>query len=418
MDGFVAEEQKACQCSLHEAMSYFTASDIPIIWRYAQTYVLMDNLFEPIPSWSYVSHLAMVSDWSATCTSATDPMSCTGSAQLAAPLNTWPGATLPWTDLTWLLHSHGVSWGYYLANGSEPDCGPTGCTDAPQDPGTPSIWNPLPWMLDVRSDGDLGNIRELSGFYNDVAAGTLPAVSWIVPNRKDSGHPALSSGPLSEPYVVSLINAIESSSSWGSTAILLTWDDWGGEYDHVVPPVIDNLGLGIRVPGILISPYSHLGTIDHQTLSFDSFNRFIEDNFLSGERLDPATDGRPDSRQTIREANPQLGDLTNDFAFTMPPAPPLLLPTLGLPARLTRGTTVKATGTHFAPGDAVTVSMNCGAPDCSARVDVATAIAGADGNFVTTFTVPASVPTSSYELISARGTDPLTEFAIAVSDVR
>ncbi len=77
------------------------------------------------------------------------------------------------------------------------------------------------------------------------------------------------------------------SPDWNSTAIFLSWDDWGGFYDHVVPPVVDQNGYGLRVPGIVISPYARQGLIDHQILSHDAYNKFIEDDFLGGQRLDP-----------------------------------------------------------------------------------------------------------------------------------
>jgi phospholipase C len=123
-----------------------------------------------------------------------------------------------------------------------------------------------------------------------------------------------------------LINAIMRSPVWSSTAIFLSWDDWGGFYDHVAPPVVDVNGYGLRVPGIVISPYAKQGCIDRQVLSHDAYNKLIEDDFLGEQRLDPATDGRPDSRLDVREAIPALGDLTGDFDFSQPPRPPLILP--------------------------------------------------------------------------------------------
>jgi phospholipase C len=116
------------------------------------------------------------------------------------------------------------------------------------------------------------------------------------------------------------------SPDWNSTAIFLTWDDWGGFYDHVVPPKVDELGYGIRVPGIVISPYAKRGYIDHQTLSFDAYLKFIEDDFLGGQRLDPKTDGRPDSRPDVREDERILGNLLHDFDFSQSPRPPMILP--------------------------------------------------------------------------------------------
>jgi len=124
-------------------------------------------------------------------------------------------------------------------------------------------------------------------------------------------------------YVTRLVNAAMQGPDWNSTAIFLTWDDWGGFYDHVVPPRIDGNGYGLRVPAMVISPWAKAGWIDHTTLSFDSYLRLIEDRFLGGQRLDPKTDGRPDARPTVRErlANP----IVKAFDFSQEPLPPVVL---------------------------------------------------------------------------------------------
>ncbi|MBV8085227.1 MAG: phospholipase, partial [Chloroflexi bacterium] len=228
---------------------------------------------------------------------------------------------------SWLLNKNHVSWKYYVADGTEPDCEDDTeqtCVQKPQNAGTPGIWNPLPWFTTVRQDGQLGNIQDLDHFYSDAKAGTLPAVSWIVPNGATSEHPPakVSAG---QTYVTDLINAIMRSSDWSSTAIFLSWDDWGGFYDHVTPPSVDQNGYGLRVPGLVISPYARQGYIDHQTLSHDAYAKFIEDDFLNGQRLDPSTDGRPDPRPDVRESLSQLGDLQADFDFTQQPLPPVVL---------------------------------------------------------------------------------------------
>jgi phospholipase C len=128
-----------------------------------------------------------------------------------------------------------------------------------------------------------------------------------------------------QAYVTRLINAAMQGRDWRSTAIFLAWDDWGGFYDHVAPPKVDRNGYGLRVPALVISPYAKRGYIDHQTLSFDAYLKFIEDDFIGGERLDPGTDGRPDPRPTVRESLPVLGDLTQDFDFSQPPRQPMIL---------------------------------------------------------------------------------------------
>jgi phospholipase C len=198
------------------------------------------------------------------------------------------------------------------------------CIPNPQKASVPGIWNPLPQFDTVKQDGQLANIQDVSNFFTAAKQGTLPAVSWIVPNGTLSEHPPalVSTG---QSYVTSIINTIMQSPDWNSTAIFLSWDDWGGFYDHVTPPSVDENGYGLRVPGLVISPYAKQGYIDHQTLSFDAYLKFIEDDFLNGQRLDPNTDGRPDPRPTVRENVSILGNLVNDFDFTQSPRAPEVL---------------------------------------------------------------------------------------------
>jgi phospholipase C len=243
-----------------------------------------------------------------------------------------------WTDLTWVLHRVHVSWRYYLAIGAEPDCrnpAQVTCPKVPQRPHSSGIWNPLPYFTTVNRDHQLGNIQDTQHLYAAARAGTLPAVSWVIPNHDTSEHPpqSISDG---QAYVTRVVNAIMRGPDWGSTAIFVTWDEMGGFYDHVPPPVVGGYQYGPRVPGLVISPYARQGLVDHQTLSFDAYVRFIEDRFLGGQRLDPATDGRPDPRPSVRETAPGLGDLTADFDFSQPPRPAVLLPERPPPAAASR----------------------------------------------------------------------------------
>jgi phospholipase C len=344
MDGFVAQaEHSPAKCvgrfdpacsggsGWNDVMGYHDAREIPNYWTYARDFVLQDHMFESEASWSLPSHLSMVSGWSARCTRQGDPQSCrAGEPQLLPEVPTTSPPQRPdyaWTDLTYLLFQHDVSWRYYLAQGTQPDCynDAETCTPRPQRVGTPEIWNPLPYFDTVHQDRQIGNIQPLSQFIAAAKAGTLPPVAWIVPYGETSEHPParMSAG---QTYVTRLINAAMQSPDWSSTAVFLAWDDWGGFYDHVVPPKVDGSGYGLRVPGLVISPYARHGFIDHQTLSFDAYLKFIEDDFLGGQRLDPATDGRPDPRPDVRESAPQLGNLTADFDFSGPSRLPLILP--------------------------------------------------------------------------------------------
>jgi phospholipase C len=373
MDGFIAQAdqgRKGCRDATDPActnsatpdvMGYHTQSDIPNYWTYAKDFVLQDHMFEPDSSWSLPAHLFLVSEWSAYCTQHDNPASCKNSLE-TKPAERPPGSPTyyggeagkrftgkkagqpdyAWTDLTYLLYKHQVSWGYYVDPGDEPDCeNPAAETCAPikQNSNTPGIWNPLPWFDTVHADHQLGNIQAVDNFYAQAKSGSLPAVSWVVPSDAISEHPP---APVSfgQSYVTSLVNAIMNSPDWDSTAIFLSWDDWGGFYDHVDPPTVDVNGYGLRVPGLLISPYARAGYVDHQTLSFDAYDKFIEDDFLGGQRLDPATDGRPDPRPDVRENQKILGNLVAEFDFNQNPRPPVLLP-------VHPGTTL--TGTPTAP---------------------------------------------------------------------
>jgi phospholipase C len=323
-----------------DVMGYHTASEIPNYWTYAKNFTLDDHAFEPVKSWSLPDHLFMVSGWSALCKNKS-PTSCIndilghyGLTQFdqAVTQEMATGTTtinLAWTDLTWLLYRAHVSWGYYVQTGTQPDCGNDSaetCQAVPQSYQTPGIWNPLPLFTDVQKDKQEKNIQPLDNFLSQARNGTLPAVSWVTPANVDSEHPP-SSVHAGQAYVTAVVNAVMKSPDWKSSAIFLSWDDWGGFYDHVVPPTVDRNGYGLRVPSLVISPYAKRGYIDHQTLSSDAYLKFIEDDFLGGARLNPRTDGRPDPRPTVRENVPRLGNLANDFNFAQKPRPPLLLPT-------------------------------------------------------------------------------------------
>jgi phospholipase C len=352
MDGFIKQAsnaKKGClnqndpECSnsaTPDVMGYHTAAEIPNYWTYADDFVLDDHMFEPVKSWSLPDHLYLVSGWSARCSSP-NPMSCKNEikgpytpAQMQKYVDQaidtgTADVTNAWTDITWLLYNHHVSWAYYVQTGDQPDCDDDSavtCAPVAQDYLTPGIWNPLPIFEDVQKDHQLRDIQPLDNYFAEAKTGKLPAVMWVTPSQADSEHPPASVHQ-GQAYVTAVINAAMKSPDWDSTAIFLQWDDWGGFYDGVLPPAVDQNGYGLRVPGLVISPYAKRGYIDHQTLSSDAYLKFIEDDFLGGSRLNPKTDGRPDPRPDVRENAPILGNMVNDFDFTQAPRPPVLLPT-------------------------------------------------------------------------------------------
>jgi phospholipase C len=342
MDGFIrgvidgpfpcAESRAPADCDGHgdlgpqdqpDVMGYHDAREIPNYWAYAEHFALQDHMFGPTDSWTLPAHLFLVSAWSARCTDPNDPMSCESDLVQDGVIDRQRKGAHPkifgWTDITQLLFEHDVSWAYYP--------GDSLCTGGlcPKD-GPTAAQNPLPSFTTVHDNHQLGNIKSHADFLRSLQDGTLPTISWITPGGGGiSEHPG-NGEPLTEgqAYVTKLINAVMRSDVWETTAIFLTWDDWGGFYDHVRPPRVDENGYGLRVPGILISPWARQG-VDSQVLTFDAYLKFIEDLYMGGERLDPRTLRRPDSRPTVREDVHILGDLRREFDFTQNPLPPLIL---------------------------------------------------------------------------------------------
>ena len=303
-----------------DVVSYHTAETIPNYWKYARNFVLQDRMFGPQDSWTLPAHLYLVSGWSASCAHPKNVDTCRSDVDLGDPADVWTYGEEPvygWTDITRMLDDEAVGWGYYVGDGTcwDPPCAPRqGGSSAP-------ARNPLPGFVKTARTDLEDNILTHTRFRTQAANGNLPAVSWIVPYAGVSEHPNGATGTVraGQAYVTRLINAVMEGPDWGTSAIFLTWDDWGGFYDHVKPPVVDVNGYGLRVPGIVISPYAKKGFVDHQTLSFDAFLKLIEDRFLDGRRL--PKEGRP----RVRERVEILGDLRRSFDFTQDPRNPMVL---------------------------------------------------------------------------------------------
>jgi len=310
-----------------DVMGFHTAKEIPNYWELARRYVLQDRMFAPVDSWTLPSHLFLVSGWSASCSNPRDPMTCRSDKNAPALWTKYfvaKGMDAPapyaWANITWLLDKGGVSWSYFV--------GPHTCTVKPKcglgydDKTTVPAQNPLPGFRTVReTSGSLNNVRFNDEYFAEANAGSLPSVSWVMPTRGRGEHPSdrIADG---EGWVSRVLNAAMQGPDAARTAVFLVWDDWGGFYDHVKPTRVDRNGYGIRVPGLLISPYASRDlNVDHQLLSFDAYLKLIEDRFLGGRRLDGRNWGWPDPRPTTREDVPALGDLRLAFDWSQDPIP-------------------------------------------------------------------------------------------------
>ena len=184
-----------------------------------------------------------------------------------------------------------VDWAYYSA--------------VPGQPGY--FWNAYNGINNVfHTDLWHQHMRPVDRLLDDIDANRLPAVTWVTPRFQLSDHPPFSTGH-SHNWVTKIVNKVMRSDMWEHTAIFLTWDEWGGFYDPIVPPAVDHIGLGIRVPLLTISPYTRRGVIDDERGEFSSPLRFISDNW----GLEPLTD-------RIRDTH----NFEHVFDFNRQPRPP------------------------------------------------------------------------------------------------
>ncbi len=292
MDGFVyALRLKGQDAAL--AMGYYDGNDLPYYWNLADEYVLFDRFYSSAMDGSFQNHVF----WTA-----------------AGPLQSalYQTTSYPYLETIFdRLQAKGISWKFYVQNYDPGINYRTRSSVEVENPNRLSqlIWVPLLSQDRFIDDPKLAShIVDLSEYHTDVQKGTLPAVAYLVPSGA-SEHPpgSIQSG---QKFVRGLIQELMRSEFWNHSAFVLTYDDWGGWFDHVPPPQIDDYGLGFRVPTILVSPYARKGYVVSNEYEYSSFLKFIEDNW---------------GLQSLTERDARALNMFEAFDFNQAPRPPVFV---------------------------------------------------------------------------------------------
>jgi len=283
MDGFVVAQGS------NVTMGYYDYHTIPYYWDYASQFVLLDNFYSSVMADSLPNHLYLVAGQSGGLTF--DERNAAFNFTSSSIQN----GKFDFNSIVNELGANGISWKYYagfhlsLTN-----------------------WNPMPVFSSIENNESmLNNVVDTSQFVTDVESNSLPSVSFVMPENDSVSEEPPGNATLGEQSVLPEVNAVMNSPYWSSTAIFLTWDDWGGWYDHVTPPQVDAYGYGFRVPCLIISPYARQGFIDHTQGDFTSILKFIETDF---------------SLPSLSSRDAQANNLMEAFDFAQSPNPPLALP--------------------------------------------------------------------------------------------
>jgi phospholipase C len=284
-------------CPANPQFMYVKPPDVAPYFALAEQYTFGDRMFQTNQGPSFPAHQFIISGTSAP--AATSPLFASENPKLspagciaaltntvtmidATGSETKSPAEYPCFDhptLTDFLDTAGITWRYYA-------------------PSAGSIWTGPDAIEHICQQQTIGGVRTCTGpdwinnviipewqVLQDISNGQLPEVSWIIPDGAHSDHAAENNGS-GPSWVASIVNSVGNSQYWNNTAILITWDDWGGWYDHVAPKVVNDgvswgsgYVYGFRVPLIVVSPYAKAKTIDHTTHDFGSILKFIETTF-------------------------------------------------------------------------------------------------------------------------------------------
>lgn len=286
MDGFDREVVSPATRS-NFAYAYVPSDEVRPYWQMASEYTFADRMFQSNTGPSFVAHLYLVAGQSQYADSNPNHLSTTSYAwgcdsppdahvsvlnelgdEVPGPFPCFDFPTLADTAIT-----QGVTWRYY----------------APGLDSLGNIWSAFDAIAHIRRTDLWGNVvSPETRVLENARVGNIPDITWVVPTMQNSDHPFPRSasdadvgvsGQNGPEWVASVVNALGEGPLWNTTAIFVVWDDWGGWYDHVAPPQLDRMGLGFRVPFIVISPWAKRRYVSHVQYEFGSILKFAEETF-------------------------------------------------------------------------------------------------------------------------------------------
>lgn len=263
--------------------AYVPQAETVPYWTLAQRYTLGDRMFQSNSGPSFVAHQYMIAGQSANSDENPDgmPWGCDAPSNERVALIGPNGTNLPgvypcfdYQTMADLLDAKGISWRYYAPSA-------TATNDGIAVFNSGFVWSAFQAIRHIRfgTDWTTNVISPNTQVLTDIANGQLAQVTWIVPAGRYSDHAGMGASADGPDWVASITNAIGASQYWDSTTIFISWDDWGGWYDHVNPPQVDAMGLGFRVPLIVVSPYARAGYVSHVTHEFSGFLKYTEEVF-------------------------------------------------------------------------------------------------------------------------------------------
>ena len=314
MDGFTHADVSYPSPNLPYA--YVPRSQTGPYWTLASAYTFGDHMFQSNTGPSFPSHQYLIAGQSAN----TDedptgtPWGCDAPSSVLVPVIQTSGADGPgvhpcfdYPTIADLLDAHHIGWRFY-SSADNADAAGNGFT-----------WSAFQAIKHIRfgSDWKKDIVTPDTQVLTDIKNGTLAQVTWITPATQYSDHPGEGATAHGPDWVADIINEIGASPFWDSTVVFVTWDDWGGWYDHVVPPQVDSMGLGFRVPLIVVSPYAKHGYVSHTTHEASGFLHYIEETF-----------GLP----SLGTRDATADDLADCFDYTQTPQPYVQVPTSFTPS--------------------------------------------------------------------------------------